>query len=72
MDRKDKLSPFGILNIMTGLLTIVFDVSFETSDFIADCLQQWWDDNKSQYDHITQLVINLATALTIPAAGRNS
>lgn len=59
MGIKEKLVPFGILNMMTGLLTIIFGVSFETSDFIVDCLDQWWDDNKSQYNHIKQLVINL-------------
>jgi hypothetical protein len=40
MGLKDKLAPFGILNMMTGLLTIIFGVSFETSDFIVDCLEQ--------------------------------
>ena len=59
MGLKDKLAPLGILNMMTGLLTVIFGVSFETSDFIVDCLEQWWDDNKEQYSHIKQLVINL-------------
>ena len=59
MGIKEKLVPFGILNMMTGLLTIIFGVSFETSDFIVDCLDQWRDDNKNQYNHIKQLVINL-------------
>jgi Rhodopirellula transposase. len=45
---KNKLAPFGILNMTTGLLTIIFGVSFETSDFIVDCLDQWWEDNKAQ------------------------
>lgn len=58
MGRKDKLTPFGILNVMDGMLTIIFGTSFETSDFIVDCLQLWWDDCKDQYGHITQLVIN--------------
>ena len=60
MGLKDKLAPFGILNMMTGLLTVLFGVSFETSDFIVDCLEQWWNDNKEQHRHIRQLVINLA------------
>ena len=38
MGFKDKLAPFGILNMMTGLLTVIFGISFETSDFIVDCL----------------------------------
>ncbi len=59
MGLKDKLAPFGILNMMTGLLTVLFGVSFETSDFIVDCLEQWWNDNKEQHRHIRQLVINL-------------
>jgi len=59
MGIKSKLSPFGILNLMTGLLTIIFGVSFETSDFIVDGLEQWWDANKDDHRHIKQLVINL-------------
>ena len=59
MGIKSKLVPFGILDVMTGLLTIIFGVSFETSDFIVDCLEQWWDSNKERYKHIRQLVINL-------------
>jgi hypothetical protein len=59
MGLKDKLAPFGILNMMTALLTVIFGISFETSDFIVDCLEQWWDDNKELYRHIKQLVINL-------------
>lgn len=59
MGVKDKMSPFGILEVMSGLFTIIFGISFETSDFIVDCLDQWWEDNKERYAHINQLVINL-------------
>jgi len=59
MGIKPKLSPFGILDVMSGLLTIIFGVSFETSDFIHDCLDRWWETNKVRYGHIKQLVINL-------------
>ena len=59
MGLKDKLAPFGILNMMTGLLTVIFGISFETSDFIVDCLERWWGENKEQNSHIKQLVINL-------------
>jgi hypothetical protein len=45
--------------VLGGLLTIIFGTSRETSDFIADCLQQWWDANGERYAHIRQLVINL-------------
>ena len=59
MRSKEKLVPFGILDVLHGLLTIIFGTSLETSDFIADCLQQWWNANKENYPHIQQLVINL-------------
>jgi hypothetical protein len=59
MGAKDKMSPFGILDVVVGLFTIIFGISFETSDFIVDCLDQWWEDNKERYAHINQLVINL-------------
>jgi hypothetical protein len=48
-----------ILDVLVGLVTIIFGTSRETSDFVVDCLQQWWDENKQRYTHITQLVINL-------------
>ena len=56
---KSKLVPLGILEVMTGLLTIIFGVSFETSDFIVDGLEHWWVRNQDKYSHIKQLVINL-------------
>jgi hypothetical protein len=59
VEPEHKLVPFGILDVVAGFLTIVFGTSRETSDFIVDCLQQWWDENKQRYAHITQLVINL-------------
>ena len=59
MGIKPKLVPFGILEVMEGLFTIIFGTSFETSDFIVDCLEQWWESNKDRNSHINQLVINL-------------
>jgi len=44
--------------MMIGLLTIIFGTSFETSDFIADCLEKWWNANKDCHRNIKQLVIN--------------
>jgi len=41
------------------LLTIAFGTSRETSDFIADCLEQWWQGRREHYGHIRELVINL-------------
>ena len=59
MRPKAKLVPFGILEVLGALLTIIFGTSRETSDFIADCLQQWWTLSKDRYPHIRQLVIDL-------------
>ena len=44
---------------MLGILTTVVGNSAETSDFIVDSLQMWWDDRKTVYPHIKYLVINL-------------
>ena len=43
----------------TGLLTIIIGTSHETSDFILDCLSQWWEANKAQHPKARRLVINL-------------
>ncbi len=59
MNPKFKLVPYGILNVVSGLMTVFFGTSYETSDFIVDCLERWWDDNKDAYGDIKELVINL-------------
>jgi len=59
MGHKSKLVPFGILEVLTGLVTIIFGVSFETSDFIVDALERWWALNQDKHSAIRQLVINL-------------
>ena len=56
---KKKLVPYGILNVSSGLLSIFIGTSNETSDFIVDCLEQWWEANKAQHSAARQLVINL-------------
>src|SRR2546426_3928483 len=59
MRPKEKLVPFGILEVLGGLLTIIFGTSRETSDFLVDGLQQWWNLSKDRYQYIRQLVIDL-------------
>jgi transposase len=54
-----KLVPFGILEVIPAMLTITFGTARETSDFIVDCLELWWQDRKKVYPHIRELVINL-------------
>lgn len=59
MNPDEKLVPYGILNILTGLLTIFFGSSLETSDFIADCIENWWIENLVTNASMEELVINL-------------
>ncbi len=59
MNPDGKLVPFGILEVLPGALTVVVGNSAETSDFIADALQMWWDNRKDHYAHIKSIVINL-------------
>jgi transposase len=53
------LVPFGILNLDNDALSIYFGQSAETSDFIVDCLDWWWQDNQTHYRDIEEWVINL-------------
>lgn len=53
------LIPFGILNLENDCMDILFGTSAETSDFIVDALEGWWDKNKDSYSHTKELVINL-------------
>lgn len=53
------LVPLGILIVMSGRLTIVFGRKLETTDFIVDGLELWWQENLSNYPQIKELVINL-------------
>jgi Rhodopirellula transposase DDE domain len=60
--------PFGILNLLTGLVWIVLGTSYETSDFWVDCLGQWWAACKGSWPGIKRLVIRLDNG---PASGSN-
>ena len=53
------LVPMGILDVKNDRLSTYFGQSFETSDFIVDCLEWWWQENQSLYQEIDELVINL-------------
>jgi len=59
MAPKEKLVPFGILNLDNDQTDIIFGISNETSDFIADGLELWWDKNALINKEIKELVINL-------------
>lgn len=53
------LVPLGILNLKNDCADIIFGTSSETSDFIVDGLEVWWNKNKGSYADIKELVINL-------------
>lgn len=59
MNPEMKLTPYGILDVLGKMLSIFFGTSFETSDFIVDCLEMWWEKNRVNYLHINELAINL-------------
>ncbi len=59
MNAKAILTPFGILEVASAFLTITFGTSRETSDFVVDCLQQWWNRRRKVHRHIRKLAINL-------------
>jgi hypothetical protein len=53
------LVPMGILEVEAHQLNILFGTSHETSDFIADALDWWWQNRRSVYPHVHRLLINL-------------
>ncbi len=56
---EEKLVPVGISEPGHDGFTIFYSTSIETSDLIVDCLELWWDENKSRLLHISELVLNL-------------
>ena len=57
--RDAMLVPFGILDVTGEQLSIYFGQSAETSDFIVDCLEDWWQTHRSDYQGIEEWVIDL-------------
>jgi transposase len=53
-----KWTPFGVLMLATGALTVIFG-SAETSDFWVDALKVWWLGVKDNLGSIRRLVIYL-------------
>ena len=58
------LVPFGVLELHRGTVTIdqpwiLFGHSKETSDFIADSLERWWNERKTVYLGVKRLHIEL-------------
>jgi Rhodopirellula transposase DDE domain len=58
MQPKTKLVPFGLLNLETDDLYLAFGTSHKTSDFLVDCLHDWWHRVKATVPAVTELVVN--------------
>ena len=52
------LIPFGIFEPQTDQVTIIFGTSCETSDFIVDGLEHWWNHEEYRFSRVRELVIN--------------
>lgn len=53
------LVPAGILEVDANQLNIIFGMSRDNSDFMADCLELWWGSRGGEYSHIRKLLIDL-------------
>ena len=53
---KEKVTPFGVLVLLTGALTLVFGTG-GSSDFWVDALMAWWTAVRASYRGIRQLVV---------------
>lgn len=58
MNPDNILVPLGILEVTSGRFTIIFGISSETTDFIADGLEFWWNISRERFSHIKELIIN--------------
>lgn len=57
MSSKQKMIPFGILNLTDETLHIVYGQSCKTSDFICDAIEQWWASIQAQRSTVDEIVI---------------
>ena len=55
---EEKLTPFGIFLPDLDELYLYFAASRLTSDFIADCLEDFWSTARHRFPQITTLLIN--------------
>jgi len=54
----EKVTPFGIYIPQLGELHLYFSTSKVTSDFIVDCITDFWESNYVRFPTVTTLVIN--------------
>jgi transposase len=56
---EEKLTPFGIFLPRYHELYLYFTTSKATSDFIVDCLQQFWLSQQDRFPQVKTLLLNL-------------
>ena len=54
-----KLVPLGILEVDSGQLFLSLGLSAETSDFIADGIEDWWLTRRAAHGRVRKIVIDL-------------
>jgi hypothetical protein len=59
MHPESKVVPFGILEVDSGQLFLSLGLSRETSDFIADGLEDWWHERRAAHAGVRKIVIEL-------------
>src|SRR4051794_18160091 len=59
MDPVATLIPFGILEVLSGVLMILFGTTRLTSDFVVDCLELWWQQRRESVPGVKRLMIDL-------------
>ena len=57
MATKEKMIPFGILNLENDRLHIFYGNSYKTSDFVCDAIEAWWEEEKKDFPEVDKLVI---------------
>ncbi len=53
------LAPADILEVDSGQWNVVFGTSRDTGDFVADCLELWWNERQAAHPNVKKLLINL-------------
>ena len=57
LDIKEKMIPFGILNLENDQLYIFYGNSNKTSDFVCDALEWWWSLVKMDFPNAERLAV---------------
>jgi hypothetical protein len=64
------LVPFGIYEINTDNVFLIFGQSYETPDFITDALEKWWMERQFMQDDYDLLMIDLDNGKSVASNTR--